>query len=259
VEPLVIFDGMQSPDKLATKIKRLQKQAEGAHIVQELFARSSLSMADFQSRISKDLALLPFFTVQALLQTLQEENVTFYRAAGEADPLLARYCRDGFCMGVVSNDTDFMVLDLGSAGAGWIPFQYLHVSPKVSVEPGSDNVKDKYTTHVRCKMVKRDALAAVLRLPSELMPVVASLCGNDLVDSRMLNKRLEHYAEKTGKRRSGKRNFHPLQLAAHVVRDHVLLCPSNTGDDSVRLYSIFPSYSPSFLHTALPSYSPSFM
>jgi hypothetical protein len=137
--------------------------------------------------------------------------------AGEADPLLARYCQDGFCKGVVSNDTDFMVLDLGDSEFGWIPFQYLHFNTN-HVGNGASN----YTTNVTCRMFRRRALASALRLPEELMPIVASLCGNDLVDSQAIfYKRLEHYSEKMGRRRSGKRKIHRIQLAAQVVRDHI--------------------------------------
>jgi hypothetical protein len=226
VEPLVIFDGMQNPEKLSTKVERTQKQVDNVDILRRL-AHSSSSLHEFQRQVNNDLVILPLFTVEALLQTLQEEAVVFYRAAGEADPLLARYCQDGFCKGVVSNDTDFMVLDLGDSAFGWIPFQYLHFSTEMNHV--GNGAASNYRTNVTCRMFRRSALASALRLPEELMPVVASLCGNDLVDSQaILYKRLEHYSEKMGRRRSGKRKLHVIQLAAQVVRDHI-----QTRTDSV--------------------------
>ncbi|CAM9884911.1 unnamed protein product, partial [Hapterophycus canaliculatus] len=156
---LVIVDGMQDGDKEDTTLERRRSQAADASSAMELLlpslggkgegrGGSATAVAAAASLQHCCSSLLPLFAVETLGAACRDAGVPIRAADREADPELAAACRrhrrageqerkgncqafEGAgagvegrgCDAVLSNDSDFLVMDI----PGYIPFWSLGV------------------------------------------------------------------------------------------------------------------------------------
>ncbi|CAM9919717.1 unnamed protein product, partial [Ectocarpus fasciculatus] len=181
VSLLVIVDGMQDCEKEATTLERRRSQASDASEAMELMqpGGEGADAACLQQHCS---SLLPLFAVETLAAACISAGVSIRSADREADPELAAACQggtrshrspesydagggvgvEGGCDAVLSNDSDFLVMDI----PGYIPFWSLGV--------GADG-------SAGALVFRRPLLAARLGIPADRMPDLACLVGNDWI------------------------------------------------------------------------------
>ncbi|XP_022805165.1 protein asteroid homolog 1-like [Stylophora pistillata] len=156
VEYFVVLDGAydKSDNKLETQKKRAQERIETAD---RLFK-------DETSPDGDEYFLLPLLAKFVFAQALRDHLITFAVSDCEADPDIASLAREWKCP-VLSNDSDFFIFDLK---VGFIPLSSLDVD------------------HLTAKIFKRIDLARHFEIREELLPLFASLVGNDYVSWEVL-------------------------------------------------------------------------
>ncbi|CAM9196685.1 unnamed protein product [Scytosiphon promiscuus] len=196
---LVVVDGMQDGDKEDTTLERRRSQAADASSAMELLlpsvggkgeggGGSATAVAAAASLQHSCSSLLPLFAVETLGAACRKAGVPIRAADREADPELAAACRrhprvgeqegeidagrdfdgagvgvrKGGCDAVLSNDSDFLVMDI----PGYIPFWSLGL--------GADG-------SAGALVFRRSLVAARLGIPADHMPELACLVGNDWI------------------------------------------------------------------------------
>ncbi|XP_022808281.1 protein asteroid homolog 1-like [Stylophora pistillata] len=151
VESFVVLDGAydKSDNKLETQKKRAQERIETAD---RLFK-------DETSPDGDEYFLLPLLAKFVFAQVLRDHLIRFAVSDCEADPDIASLARDWKCP-VLSNDSDFFIFDVEG---GFIPLSSFDVD------------------HLTARIFYRSNLARYFGIREELLPLFASLLGNDYV------------------------------------------------------------------------------
>ncbi|CAL8248798.1 unnamed protein product [Lota lota] len=122
----------------------------------------------------KSMGIFPPFTFSVFEQTLSQMKVPLVKVFGEADCQLAALARE-WRFPVLSGDSDFYIYDLPE---GVLPLDHFQWN-KVRKSWGRQCIPCKrYTTSRFCSTFKIDR---------QLLPVFASLAGNDYVNLREMN------------------------------------------------------------------------
>ncbi|CAM9364497.1 unnamed protein product [Ectocarpus sp. 12 AP-2014] len=212
VSLLVVVDGMQDCEKEATTLERRRSQAADASEAMVLIQSGGegIDAAFLQQHCS---SLLPLFAVETLAAACISAGVSIRSADREADPELAAACQgnargvdsgrrrnrcpelddaggdvgvEGGCDAVLSNDSDFLVMDI----PGYIPFWSLGV--------GADG-------SAGALVFRRPLVAARLGIPADWMPDLACLVGNDWIQPENHQHRLLRLSASTS---AGSNNGH---------------------------------------------------
>lgn len=156
VECCVVFDGVDDPS--GKKLETIKKRAKNNIETAGELSRSANG--------SRSLFLLPLLSALVFRQALRDTNITFAICDSEADTEVASLAAAWNCP-VLSNDSDFFIFDIE---AGYIPLSSLHWNSRP----------------LTAKIFYRSKLASRFRIRAELIPLLASLAGNDYVSEDLL-------------------------------------------------------------------------
>ncbi|XP_059909174.1 protein asteroid homolog 1-like isoform X1 [Gadus macrocephalus] len=158
IKPYVVMDGGSGTSDI--KLDTLMDQARGK-------VRRALDAAQKGSRAD----ILPPFTTIVFEQTLNNMKVPLVRCFGEADGQLASLARE-WCCPVLSRDNDFFIYDLPAGLLHLDHFQW-------------DSVKTSGArSYIPCKRYTTSSFCTFFNIDRPLLPVFASLAGNDNVNLR---------------------------------------------------------------------------
>ncbi|CAN0233660.1 unnamed protein product [Ectocarpus sp. 12 AP-2014] len=222
---------MQDCEKEATTLERRRSQAADASEAMVIIQSGGegVDAALLQQHCS---SLLPLFAVETLAAACISAGVSIRSADREADPELAAACQgnarsvdsgrrrnrcpeldiagggvgvEGGCDAVLSNDSDFLVMDV----PGYIPFWSLGV--------GADG-------SAGALVFRRTLVAARLGIPADWMPDLACLVGNDWIQP-------EHHVHRRGQlsaaTRAGSNNGHERKRKGTAAQNEVALASSS--------------------------------
>lgn len=163
VSPYVLFDGSIEARKLRTAYSRLSSKIYGASRLDPVTQDS--------------LQIFPLLLRDVFIEALAEIGVPYTVCEFEADDEIAALARLLNCP-VLSYDSDFFIYNVL-----YIPFNTLETKPQVLVE------NDNKVYALECKIFKIDNLTDHFGgLNKEMMPLLATLLGNDFVEKKVFNK-----------------------------------------------------------------------
>ncbi|KXJ27112.1 protein asteroid homolog 1 [Exaiptasia diaphana] len=154
VETYVVLDGptVAVDKKLNTVIRRASDTVKRCY---------KISKGD-----SSDGLVVPPLAKKVFVEKLRQMRIPFAVCDREADQEIASLAHQWNCP-AISNDSDFFIYDLPE---GYIPLSHLHYN--------------EYLLHVR--VYHHEKLCDYLEIHQRLLPLLASLLGNDFVDQQVL-------------------------------------------------------------------------
>lgn len=163
ITPYVIFDGSHESRKLRTVYNRLRSKISGASRLDPVTQGS--------------LQIFPLLVRDVFKQVLIEMNILYTICEFEADDEIATMARHLNCP-VLSYDSDFFIYNVL-----YIPFNTLERKPKPY------DVDGNRIHAMQCKLYKVEFLTENFGgLKEEMLPLLATLLGNDYVEKRVFNK-----------------------------------------------------------------------
>lgn len=163
ISPYILFDGSHETRKLRTVYSRLRSKIYGASRLDPVTQGS--------------LQIFPLLLRDVFIEVLEEIDAPYTVCEFEADDEIAALARHLICP-VLSYDSDFFIYNVL-----YIPFNTLETKPQVLVE----NETKVYA--LECKIFKIENLTDHFGgLNKEMMPLLATLLGNDFVEKRVFNK-----------------------------------------------------------------------
>ncbi|XP_019216918.1 protein asteroid homolog 1-like [Oreochromis niloticus] len=183
VTPYIFLDGGSDPDKHKTLVSRLKHKLEKAKTV----AESEPDAAP------KGCNVLPPLVKDVFIEILKEKDIMFEQCLGEADPVIVSAANQNQCA-VLSIDKDFYIFEVHKG--------FLHL----------DNFewKSKEDEKIPAKLYTRSKFCEHFKLDPALMPVFASIAGNDysrLEDKGRFARESSSSGEYSIKRLDGMLNF----------------------------------------------------
>ncbi|CDH52733.1 hypothetical protein RO3G_07522 [Lichtheimia corymbifera JMRC:FSU:9682] len=183
IQLTVLFDGAVPHDKQRTRLKRYATYLERASMT--LSHLDHINSALRQSKMGDDLPipsdffLLPPLMLDVCVQALQEMKVETIVCADEADGQVATMAelRNGY---MVSKDSDMHVYP--RAGKGYVPL-------------GSLNIRNDM---VSATAYHPKALASLLDLKIDLLPLFGTLLGNDYLDTKLVRDPITEWCSSRG-------------------------------------------------------------
>lgn len=162
----VLFDGGYEVRKLKTAYSRLRSKISGASHLDPVTQSS--------------LQIFPLLLRDTFKEVLRELNIKYSVCELEADDEIAAMARYLNCP-VLSYDSDFFIYNVL-----YIPFNTLEYKAI-----NQENNGNKYYA-IECKLFKSEYLVKKFQLQVDLMPLLATLLGNDFVQKRMFKKFFSH-------------------------------------------------------------------
>uniref|UniRef100_A0A668UE23 Asteroid domain-containing protein n=1 Tax=Oreochromis aureus TaxID=47969 RepID=A0A668UE23_OREAU len=153
VTPYVFLDGGSDPDKRKTLVSRRKDTEEKA---------KTIAMTKPEDAVPKGCNVLPPLVKDVFIEILQEKDIMFEQCLGEADPVIVSAANQNQCA-VLSIDKDFYIFEVHKG--------FLHL----------DNFewKSKEDGKFPAKLYTRSKFCEHFKLDPALMPVFASIAGND--------------------------------------------------------------------------------
>jgi hypothetical protein len=179
VVPVVVFDGGCEKKKLRTTRKRCESKI--------------LSLAKVGPCSSSGQAF-PLMMRKSFREVLVELDVAFVQSDFEADAEIAALAKKLNCP-VLSNDSDFFIFDVL-----YIPLSSLSFSSVSLV------VKEKF---IPCTIYRVDMFLESFGLSKSMLPLLATLLGNDYIDRYRFNTFFNYVKTKKGKK--------PTQVQARIA------------------------------------------
>uniref|UniRef100_A0A3Q4MBU4 Asteroid domain-containing protein n=1 Tax=Neolamprologus brichardi TaxID=32507 RepID=A0A3Q4MBU4_NEOBR len=153
VTPYVILDGASGSEKQKILHSRLKRRLEDAKTIAETGSDG----------VQKTCNILPPLVKDVFIEILKEKDIKFKQCLGEADPEVVSAANQKQCA-VLSHDTDFCIYDVNK---GFLPsfnnFEW----------------KSKEDGKIPAKLYKRSKFCEHFKLDPALMPLFASIAGND--------------------------------------------------------------------------------
>ncbi|CAL8248800.1 unnamed protein product [Lota lota] len=160
IKPYVVIDGGLGTSDI--KLKTRMERQEG--LLQNI--PKALN--------GKSMGIFPPFTFSVFEQTLSQMKVPLVKVFGEADCQLAALASEWRCP-VLSTDSDFYIYDLPGGLLSLDHFQWKKV---VTSQAGS---------YIPCKRYTTSSFCTFFNIDHQLLPLFASLAGNDYVNLREMN------------------------------------------------------------------------
>lgn len=187
VTPYVIFDGCHETRKLRTVLSRLRSKLKGASRLDPVTQDS--------------LQIFPYMLRDVFREVLVEMKILFTICEFEADDEIAALARHLNCP-VLSYDSDFFIYNVM-----YIPFNMLETKPKPIEVDGNKLYA------MECKLYKVEHLCEHFGgLCEKLLPLLATLLGNDFVEKRVFRKFFDQL-----KLPKSKRNKNEQQRSIHAL------------------------------------------
>lgn len=182
IQPVVIMDGCydESGAKQETWVERHKRRLEQARALVADFSNHHV----FDKR-KRTIKTLPLFCLQFFTQTLIDCGVKVLQCAREADALIAAMANHLKCA-VISQDSDFFVFDLPY---GYIPYDTINQNVRCLTNNTTTNYLLTKIYHAR-KLV-----AAFPGLDVKLLPLFATLTGNDFVEKLNFIQFFDHISK----------------------------------------------------------------
>lgn len=159
----VIFDGSYEHRKLKTAHSRLRSKINGASRLDPVTQGS--------------LQIFPLLIRDVFIEAITDMSIPYTFCEFEADDEIAAMARHLNCP-VLSYDSDFFIYNVL-----YIPFNTIETKPKILEE---DN--NKFFV-LECKIYRVEHMMSHFGgLNEELLPLLATLLGNDYVEKRVFNK-----------------------------------------------------------------------
>ena len=157
IKPYVLLDGGSGPSDIKLN-RRMDLQRKRVKKIPDALKGGKM---DFYA----------LFTMTVFEQTLNNMEVPLVRCVGEADGQLAALARE-WCCPVLSTDTDFYIYDLPE---GVLPLDHFQW----------DSVKASGARrYISCKRYTTSSFCSLFNIDHQLLPVFATLAGNDYVNLR---------------------------------------------------------------------------
>lgn len=164
ISPYVIFDGSHESRKMKTVYSRLRSKISGASRLDPVTQGS--------------LQIFPLLLRDVFKEVLAEMDIPYTTCEFEADDEIAAMARYLNCP-VLSYDSDFFIYNVL-----YIPFNTLEHKPVKIEEENETRV-----WAIECKIYKVDFLIDNFGgLKEELLPLLATLLGNDYVEKKVFRK-----------------------------------------------------------------------
>ncbi|XP_026030396.1 protein asteroid homolog 1-like [Astatotilapia calliptera] len=153
VTPYIFLDGGSDPDKHKTLVYRRKDTEEKA---------KTIATTKPEDVVLKGCNVLPPLVKDVFIEILKEKGIEFKQCLGEADPEVVSDANQKQCP-VLSIDKDFYIFDVHKG--------FLHL----------DNFewKSKKDEKIPAKLYTRSKFCEHFKLDPALMPVFASIAGND--------------------------------------------------------------------------------
>lgn len=163
ITPYVLFDGSHERRKLKTAYSRLKSKIFGASKLDPVTQGS--------------IQIFPLLLRDVFREALSDMNVPYTVCEFEADDEIAAMARHLNCP-VLSYDSDFFIYNVL-----YIPFNTLDFKPRPVDVDGSRKMA------MECKIYRVEYMISKFSgLKEELLPLLATLLGNDFVKKRIFNK-----------------------------------------------------------------------
>ncbi|RXK40914.1 hypothetical protein M231_01762 [Tremella mesenterica] len=225
LEPLFVLDGVAPMGKHDTMINRMEARLSSARLFYSLSpsTRSKVNNNDTEF-------ILPPFAFHAFNHALESLNVArHFVPEGEADAMCV-VLADRMGGYVIGRDSDFLILARGNENLkGYVPLdflQWIDNAPLYHSTKNEDGFKTisrgKTSSHINSlipigfhqpslvlTVIPPQMLCQRLRLPASLLPLFASLCGNDYTSPLVL-KHLDDYTLHHTKR---------IERVARIIRE----------------------------------------
>ncbi|XP_022112319.2 protein asteroid [Pieris rapae] len=175
VTPYVIFDGSYEKRKLRTAHSRLRSKIYGA--------------ARLDPVTQGSLQIFPLLLREVFKEVIKELTVMYTICEFEADDEIAALARYLNCP-VLSYDSDFFIYNVV-----YIPFNSLEIKPKQIL------YDEKKVFAMECKIYKVEFLTKHFGgIEKELLPLLATLLGNDFVEKKVFCKFFSQLKTPKGKK-----------------------------------------------------------
>ncbi|XP_074642921.1 single-strand DNA endonuclease ASTE1-like [Tubulanus polymorphus] len=190
IRPFVVFDGSYNKDdrKLSTTLKR---------------ARDRIHVCTHKCQKGQG-QILPILAKSVFVQTLDELGVCHMTCDFEADERIAALAMHWKCP-VISKDSDFYIYDLPK---GYIPIGFMNTN--VRTDENGACCLSVYTYY-------RDAFAKRYQFDAAMVPLLATLLGNDVVSSLRFQSFYAHLSQARKKTARQKQRRIPNKNVISVV------------------------------------------
>ncbi|CAH8871915.1 unnamed protein product [Trichobilharzia szidati] len=187
VNPIFVFDGCHEPFKLSTQVKRNHQRMQTCRNLLKQIDHHNLCPAD----ISLCVQILPPLATITLVQSLENLKVDYITSDGESD-------QDVISLGiylqcpVISNDSDFYItIPSNAEGVCFLPMTYISFEPVINSVKCSTCCRrqNKICAYLNCQRFLPNG-SGLRGLPDVQRPLLASLLGNDYINSEKFLKAL---------------------------------------------------------------------
>lgn len=205
IELTFLFDGALPQDKIETRLKRhrsyIERCATTIHNLRQINASNKNDLDGIQ--YYGDIFVIPPLTLEVVIQTLKELNVTVKICQAEADGEVVALANEKKAY-VVSQDSDMHVYP--HVGKGYISLEQW----KVPLE--------KEAKFVSASVFHPESLAKLLVLEPHHLPLLGTLLGNDYLEADIIRQPISQWCTIEGVQ-IGKSNQHGWpKIVAELIR-----------------------------------------
>lgn len=170
VTPILVFDGSLNPDLEESRIRRLNVAFERSKCLSD----NPPDLCHSLNIEKENNVIFPFLVRKCFLSVAKEANVTCLQTRLDSDLATARLANELKCP-LISDDSDFLIMtiDEGVISCESLNWQSIQTS--------------KNKSYFECKIYKIKDFVDHFGLKPEMLPIFASLVGNDGIDGHIFD------------------------------------------------------------------------